>query len=275
MATTSEALAIAIRHHQGGRLQAAEQIYRQILAAEPEHADALHLLGVIAHQTGRHAVAVDCIRRAIGLKGDAAVFHLNLGNALKDQGQPDEAVACCRRALELKPDYAEAHNNLGVTFIDILVDLTLHTAHNRLLVFARQPAPVQVTFAGYPCTTGLTTVDYRRIDIGLDTVPYNGHTTSLDAFWVGVPVVTLTGPTVVGRAGSSQLRNLGLPELIASSPEQYVEVAAELARDLPRLGHLRATLRRRMQSSPLMDAPQFARNIEAAYRAMWRRWCAR
>ena len=75
---------------------------------------------------------------------------------------------------------------------------------------------------------------YHGIDIGLDTVPYNGHTTSLDSFWMGVPVVTLVGPTVVGRAGLCQLMNLGLPELIASSPEQYVRIAAELAEDLPR-----------------------------------------
>ena len=114
---------------------------------------------------------------------------------------------------------------------------------------------------------------YHGIDIGLDTVPYNGHTTSLDSFWMGVPVVTLVGPTVVGRAGLCQLMNLGLPELIASSPEQYVRIAAELAHDLPRLSKLRATLRERMQASPLMDAPRFARNIEAAYREMWRRWC--
>ena len=116
---------------------------------------------------------------------------------------------------------------------------------------------------------------YHGIDIGLDTVPYNGHTTSLDSFWMGVPVVTLVGPTVVGRAGLCQLMNLGLPELIASSPEQYVRIAAELAQDLPRLSELRATLRERMQASPLMDAPRFARNIEAAYREMWRRWCVR
>ena len=69
MATISEALAIAIQHHQAGRLQAAEQIYRQILAVEPNQADALHLLGVIAHQVGKHEVAVEYIRRAIGLKG--------------------------------------------------------------------------------------------------------------------------------------------------------------------------------------------------------------
>ena len=69
MATISEALAIAIQHHQAGRLQAAEQIYRQILAVEPNHADAIHLLGVIAHQVGKHEVAVEYIGRAIGLKG--------------------------------------------------------------------------------------------------------------------------------------------------------------------------------------------------------------
>jgi predicted O-linked N-acetylglucosamine transferase (SPINDLY family) len=116
---------------------------------------------------------------------------------------------------------------------------------------------------------------YQDIDIGLDTVPYNGHTTSLDCFWMGVSVVTLSGPTVVGRAGLCQLMNLGLPDLVAADPEQYVQIAAELARDLPRLGDLRATLRDRMRASPLMNAPRFARNIESAYREMWRRWCVR
>jgi protein O-GlcNAc transferase len=115
---------------------------------------------------------------------------------------------------------------------------------------------------------------YCRIDIGLDTLPYNGHTTSLDAFWMGVPVVTLVGQTVVGRAGLSQLTNLGLPELIAKKREKYVEIVADLAADLPRLSQLRAGLRQRMRQSPLMDGPRFARNVEAAYRQMWRRWCA-
>jgi predicted O-linked N-acetylglucosamine transferase (SPINDLY family) len=281
--------------------------------------------------------------------------------------------------------------------IDVLVDLTLHTASNRLAVFARKPAPVQATFAGYPGSTGLDTIDYRltdpyldppglddayysersfhlpdtfwcydpltdepavhvppclekgfvtfgclnnfckvneqvlrlwaqviksvprsrlmilcpdgshrqllldmlqgeginpdrielivrcprlqylelyhRIDVGLDTFPYNGHTTGLDSYWMGVPVITLVGQTVVGRAGLSQLTNLGLPELIAQTPQQYVQIATDLARDLPRLAELRRTLRPRMQASPLMAAPRFARNIEAAYRQMWRNWC--
>jgi predicted O-linked N-acetylglucosamine transferase (SPINDLY family) len=584
MATISEALAIAIRHHQAGRLAAAEQIYRRILQAEPNHAHAWHLLGVLASQAGRHEVAVEYIQRAIGLNATEAVFHNNLGgayralrrpaeavaccrralklnpdfadahnnlgNALKEQGKPDQAVACCRRALELKPDFAEAHVNLanalkdqgkldeavvccrralelkpdyaqahsnlvytqlfcpgydartlyeelrrwnrqhaeplrkfiephlndrtpgrrlrvgyvspdfrshpesfftvpllsahdhqkfeifcyadvvcpdGITArlrgyadawrnitgladeqaaqvvrqdgIDILVDLTMHMARSRLLVFARKPAPVQVCWLAYQGTTGLSTVDYRLtdphvdppglydgcyaeesvrlpdafwcydplagepavnalpaldegritfgsfnnfskvnasvlrlwarvlkavdrsrlmllaaegshrqgtldlleqedvepdrvtfaaprprpqylelyhgIDIGLDTFPYTGQTTSLDAFWMGVPLITLVGQTAVARAGMSLLRNLDLPELIARTPEQFVNIAVELASDLPRLANLRATLRDRLQRSPLMDAPRFARNVEAAYRDMWRRWCAK
>ncbi|MGD1278117.1 MAG: tetratricopeptide repeat protein [Tepidisphaeraceae bacterium] len=115
---------------------------------------------------------------------------------------------------------------------------------------------------------------YHRIDLGLDTFPYNGHTTSLDSLWMGVPVVTLPGRTVVSRAGYSQASNLGLAEqLVAQSPEQFVEIAAHLAADLPRLSQLRAGLRERMQRSPLMDAGRFARNMESAYRQMWRRWC--
>jgi predicted O-linked N-acetylglucosamine transferase (SPINDLY family) len=283
--------------------------------------------------------------------------------------------------------------------IDILVDTTLHMDGNRLLVFARRPAPVQVTFAGYPGSTGLETMDYRltdvhldppglhdaayvesswrlpdtfwcydplgidvavselparargyvtfgcfnnfsklndrvlslwarvlaalpgsrllllahegshrqhacdvlsdrgvepdrvefasyrprerylelfrQIDLSLDTLPYNGHTTSLDSLFMGVPVVTLVGGTVVGRASASQLTNLRLQELIARTPDEYVAVAGALAEDLPRLDALRSSLRQRMQRSALMDAPRFARGVEAAYRQMWRRCCAR
>jgi len=651
MATISEALAIAIQHHQAGRLQTAEEIYRRILAVEPNHAAACNCLAATVREQGKLDEAIACWRRALELKPDFAEAHNNLGvafkekgrwddavacyrralelkpnfveahnnlgvalkvqgkpeeaaaccrravelrpeahephnnlgNALKDQGRLDEAVACYRRALELMPNYAEAHNNLGVALreqkrldeaiasyrralelkpdyakahnnlgvalkdqgaldeaiacyrraldvrpdlaeahsnllyaqlfcpgydaqalyeehrrwderhamslaefirphpnnrsphrrlrigyvspdfrdhcqslftvplfsrhdhesfeivgycdvarpdgtterlrsyadlwrniagqgheqvaewirrdgIDILVDLTMHMARNRLPVFARKPAPVQVCWLAYPGTTGVSTIDYRLtdpyldtpglfdnfysersirlpdsfwcydplddkpavnalpaaangyvsfgclnnfckvnllvlktwarvlqavdrsrltiladegtqrrrtldllaaeglgrdrvtfvahrprpryleyyrdIDIGLDTVPYNGHTTSLDCYWMGVPVVTLVGPTVVGRAGFCQLMNLGLPELIARSEEHYVRIAAELAQDLSRLGELRRTLRDRLQASPLMDAPRFARNIEAAYQEMWGRWCA-
>ncbi len=281
--------------------------------------------------------------------------------------------------------------------IDILIDLKLHTAGNRLLVFARKPAPVQVSWLGYPGSTGLATIDYHvtdpyldppgrldassgeeslrlpdtfwcygplndqhmisalparksgaitfgclnnfckvndgclalwarvleavqgsrlvlraphglardnvlarlgqqgiaasridfvawqsrheylnlhhKIDLGLDPLPYNGHTTSLDAFWMGVPVLTMPGKTMVGRAGWSQLCNLDLKELAAETPEQYIAIAAQLAEDLPRLEELRRTLRQRMMQSPLMDANRFARNMESAYRQIWGRWC--
>ncbi|MGA2232009.1 MAG: tetratricopeptide repeat protein [Tepidisphaeraceae bacterium] len=283
--------------------------------------------------------------------------------------------------------------------IDILVDLKLHSCDNRLLVFAKKPAPVQVTWLGYPGTTGLKTIDYRlsdpyldptgmdesiysertvrlpetfwcydpldgrkvpvnslpaleagyvtfgclnyfgkindgtldlwatilrqvdnsrllllaaqgshrqrtldrlagkgidparikfvnfrphteylglyhRIDVGLDSFPYNGHTTSLDSFWMGVPVITLVGLTAVARAGWCLLSNLGLGELAATSPEQFVRIAVDLANDLPRLKSLRSVLRSRIEASPLMDAQRFAGNIESAYRRMWRDWCA-
>ena len=118
MATTSEAWAIAVQHHQAGRLQAAERICRQILVVEPNHADAWHLSGVINAQTGNHRVAVEYIRRALTVKPDWAEAHYNLGNALKEQGKLDEAVACYRRALELMPDLAKAHNNLGIALND-------------------------------------------------------------------------------------------------------------------------------------------------------------
>jgi predicted O-linked N-acetylglucosamine transferase (SPINDLY family) len=114
---------------------------------------------------------------------------------------------------------------------------------------------------------------YHGIDLVLDTFPYNGHSTSLDALWMGVPVVSLVGEHPVSRAGLSQMSNLGLPDLVTSSPDEYVRISVELARDLPRLAKFRRTLRLRMQGSPLMDAPHFARSIEAAYRRMWQRWC--
>jgi predicted O-linked N-acetylglucosamine transferase (SPINDLY family) len=114
---------------------------------------------------------------------------------------------------------------------------------------------------------------YRGVDLGLDSFPYNGHTTSLDSLWMGVPVVTLMGERAVSRAGWSQLSNLGLAELAARTPEQFVEIAVGLARDIPKLENLRRTLRGLMERSPLMDAAGFAESIEGAYREMWRRWC--
>jgi predicted O-linked N-acetylglucosamine transferase (SPINDLY family) len=107
---------------------------------------------------------------------------------------------------------------------------------------------------------------YQRIDLCLDTLPYNGHTTSLDAYWMGVPVITRVGSTVVGRAGWSQLNNLNLPELAAFDDAQFVHKAVELATNLAALGKLRDSLRERMLRSPLMDAAAFAAAMESVYR---------
>jgi predicted O-linked N-acetylglucosamine transferase (SPINDLY family) len=277
--------------------------------------------------------------------------------------------------------------------IDVLIDLAMHMSFNRLITFARKPAPVQVAWLAYPGGTGLDTMDYRitdaymdppeletpyyreesirladcwacysslsdllpapkrqdgpirfgsinnpckinepllrlwarllrevpdarlliqsmyeghrakirstfqsmgiaperlefvgrklraeylriydAVDIGLDPLPYNGITTTCDALWMGVPVVTLAGHTASGRAGVSILSTIGLPELVARTEDEFIRIAAGLAGDRARLADLRSTLRQRTTQSPLMDAPGFARKMEAAYREMWQRW---
>jgi predicted O-linked N-acetylglucosamine transferase (SPINDLY family) len=112
---------------------------------------------------------------------------------------------------------------------------------------------------------------YREIDIALDTYPYHGTTTTCEALWMGVPVVTLAGPTHVSRVGASLLSAAGLPELVARTPEEYVRKAAELARDANRLGTLRAGLRDRLRASALLDAAGFTRALEAAFETLARR----
>jgi len=494
-----------------GQIDPAIAAYRQALALKPTYPEAHSSLGVALKDRGNTEEAIAAYHQALALDSNFAEAHNNLGGALKSRGQLDEAIAAYRQAIAVKPTYAEAHSNLVFTLhyhpgydaaaiaqehrrwnqqhaeplkqyiqphtndrnpdrrlrigyvsadfrahasacflvpllehhdlqqvelfcyaqvvesadmtrrfqrlaawrstvglsdeqaaqqiradgIDILVDLKLHTEHNRLLVFARKPAPVQATWLGFPGSTGLTAIDYRlsdpyldppgmdesvyseqtlrlpdcfwcydpldgrdipvnalpalaagkvtfgclnnfckindallslwaqvlqkvpgsrllllagdgdhrqrtigrlaqegidptrvefaprqsrrgylqlyhRIDLGLDSFPYNGHTTSLDSFWMGVPVVTRIGSTAVSRAGWCQLSNLGLPDLAGQTSEQFVQIAVQLASNLPRLQQLRTTLRPRMEASPLMDAPRFARNIEAAYRQMWR-----
>jgi predicted O-linked N-acetylglucosamine transferase (SPINDLY family) len=114
---------------------------------------------------------------------------------------------------------------------------------------------------------------YQQMDIALDTYPYHGTTTTCEALWMGVPVVTLAGDRHVSRVGVSLLSNVGLQELIASNPAQCIQIAVDLANDPTRLDQLRASLRQRMLASPLMDVPVFARGVEAAFRQMWMSWC--
>jgi predicted O-linked N-acetylglucosamine transferase (SPINDLY family) len=132
---------------------------------------------------------------------------------------------------------------------------------DRIAFVERQPRPAYLS-------------EYQRIDLCLDTLPYNGHTTSLDAFWMGVPVLTQIGRTVVGRAGLSQLMNLQLPDFAAENEEQFFTLGQRWAKDLPALTEIRRTLRERVPSSPLMDGQKFARRLESAFRQMWRQWIA-
>ncbi|HEX5242051.1 MAG TPA: tetratricopeptide repeat protein [Tepidisphaeraceae bacterium] len=114
---------------------------------------------------------------------------------------------------------------------------------------------------------------YNQIDISLDSFPYAGGTTTCDSLWMGVPVVSLAGQTGCSRGGLSILSNVGLPELVASSISQYVDIAVQLSLNPARIAELRSTLRQRMMASPLMDGVRFARGVEDAFRAMWSEWC--
>jgi protein O-GlcNAc transferase len=285
--------------------------------------------------------------------------------------------------------------------IDILVDLAGHTGNHRLAVFEYKPAPIQITYLGYPSTTGLAQMDYRltddwadpasegdrgyteelirlpqgflcyqpakdapevsalpalqkgyvtlgsfnnlakitpavvacwvailkvvptaqlllknhsfrddqtqkhylqafvaqgiepqrvqfvgyvephehlgfynQIDLGLDTFPYNGTTTTCEALWMGVPIVVLAGQNHAGRVGVSLLSSLGLRDLVAENPENYVAKVAKLAHDLGQFSEMRTSLRQRMASSTLCNAPQFVGELEGVYRQVWQRWCS-
>ncbi len=578
----------AVKLHKAGHSHEALQIYRKILAVQPDQVDALNLSGVANLELSHFGEAVKLLQAAVRLQPRYAEAHNNLGNALQAAGRLDEAAAAYRRATGIKPDYAEAHYNLGILLqkssdiagamaayrravesnpsfakaynslaamlrefgeldeaieayknvltlkpsfsgahsnlilamnlhsrfaaedilaesrhwdeihalphavrarphantrdperrlrvgyvspdfwchsvsyfvepllanhdrnavevfcyaevarpdevtarlqtladgwrstvglsdaevadriredrIDILVDLAGHTPNNRLLAFAGRPAPVQVSWLGYGATTGMTAMDYRlsdavvdpvdeggvsysetlirlphaffcyspptaapdvapppahsngyvtfgtfnnstkvgpgavevwaqvlretpgsrllmksdqfrdealrrkfldaflshgidgeriefmpkipamsghlrahgRLDIALDPFPYNGGTTSLEAAWMGVPMIALRGDRFFSRMGASILAQLGLTDLVAETAEDYVERAVALARNTEHLAGLRWQLRPRMLASPLCDAQTFARDIEAAYRDMWRRWCGK
>jgi protein O-GlcNAc transferase len=114
---------------------------------------------------------------------------------------------------------------------------------------------------------------YADIDIALDPFPFTGSTTTFEALWMGVPVVTLLGDAMAGRWSASMLQALKLDELIAQDTAAYVRIASALAQDRTRLTSLRAALRDRLRASPLTDGPRRARQMERVYRSLWRRWC--
>ncbi len=115
---------------------------------------------------------------------------------------------------------------------------------------------------------------YRGIDIALDPLIANGGTTSCEALWMGVPVLTCAGRRMFSRVGECYLENIGLPDLITRSVEEFVALGVALAGDPARIARLRQGLRERVAASPLMDAPRYVRHLERAYRLVWQRWCA-
>ncbi len=648
--SSAQQMEVAVQLHRAGNLKEADVIYSRVLAQNPDHANALHLSGVIAHQSGESRKAVDLIEQAVRLAPSVPMFfynlgaaynaiaeyekavenyqkalsidpnyaevYTNLGNTRKNQGKTDEAIACHRKAIELKPDFADAYNNLGAVYnhlhryddalvcfrktleinpnsveafhnigdihreqyqlseaeawyrkaieikpdhpyvqnnlgvtlqnegriveavscydvslqakpdyagahsnrllalnydhnesrdavfkahlewdrrhgsgttpipsapavrrnsngkihigylspdfkkhsvsyfiepilqchdaarfeitcysdtsypdavtrrlkalgwqwwdcygvsdrqllsqiqadgVQILVDLAGHTSSNRMPMLAQKPAPVQVSYIGYPNTTGLKAMDYRitdaaadppgltdhwyteklirlpgsflcylppanlpevsdlpvlkndgitfasfnnrakitdqviqtwsailklkpdsrlivksqaltdmnvrqrltqqfadcgieaqrleiygflpfdqhfelyqRVDLALDTFPYNGTTTTCEALWMGVPVLALEGDHHVSRVGVSLLGSIGLDAFIARSVEDYIHKAVCLSEDVSLLSQTRSMLRKMMRDSPLMNARSLTRSLESAYETMWR-----
>ncbi|OGA37766.1 MAG: hypothetical protein A3G24_03630 [Betaproteobacteria bacterium RIFCSPLOWO2_12_FULL_62_13] len=114
---------------------------------------------------------------------------------------------------------------------------------------------------------------FNAVDLALDPAPYSGCTTTCDTLWMGVPVITVPGTLPASRTTASILSTVGLKEWIASTPEAYVQMAVERASDEATLAELLGSLRQRMRESPLMDELGFARDIENAFRQMWRAWC--
>ncbi|MBT7943119.1 MAG: tetratricopeptide repeat protein [Alphaproteobacteria bacterium] len=131
----------------------------------------------------------------------------------------------------------------------------------------------RIAFETLPDTFTEHLARYGDVDIALDPFPFNGATTTFQALWMGVPVVSLKGETFIQRAAGSMLHHVGLSELAVDTPDAYVACAKELADNPDRLKTLRADLRQRVAASPLCNAPAYARNVEAAYREMWRKWC--
>jgi predicted O-linked N-acetylglucosamine transferase (SPINDLY family) len=132
--------------------------------------------------------------------------------------------------------------------------------------------PERISFRGWLPRAELLAA-YNEADIALDTLPYNGGLTTCEAMWMGVPVVTCPGETFASRHGLAHLTAAGVPETIACNANDYVATAVALASDLPRLASLRATLRTRMETSPLCDGPRFAAHFAHLLRSVWQKWC--
>ena len=179
----------------------------------------------------------------------------------------DQVVACWARALQAVPDarlYLKT-KNLGAPDVreKLVARFVRFGIAPERLILEDQFASHEEHFRAY-----------RQVDIALDPFPYPGITTSVEALWMGVPVLSMKGQRFISHQGETILNNLGLPEWVAADEDDYVAKAAAFAGDIQALAALRAGLRERLLTSPLCDAPRFSRNLEAAFRGMWRKWCA-
>lgn len=137
---------------------------------------------------------------------------------------------------------------------------------------ARGVADERITFRG-PSSHEAMLLEYGGVDIALDTFPYNGGATTCDALWMGVPVITLAGETMIARQGASLLSAAGHPEWITRNPDEYVAIASDVASDVQRLADVRAALRPQLSVSPLCDGAGFAGDLLDLLRGAWQRWC--
>ncbi len=145
-------------------------------------------------------------------------------------------------------------------------------ANLRRAAEARGVDPSRLIFAPRLATGADHLARHRLAGLFLDTLPYNAHTTTSDALWAGLPVVTCQGGSFVGRVASSLLTAVGLPEMVTTTLADYEALAGTLAHDPARLDAVRAKLARNRDTAPLFDSPRFTRHLEAAYTTMWERW---
>jgi predicted O-linked N-acetylglucosamine transferase (SPINDLY family) len=177
----------------------------------------------------------------------------------------DQAVACWAKAMARVPNSRLVLKGRG------LDDAGLRD--NFLEKFAAQGITAnRLDLIGYSHNKISHLQAIGAVDLVLDTFPYSGATTTCEALWMGVPVVTISGDRYVARMSTGILSCIGLEELVATDADDYVDRAVALAADPDRLRDLRQSLRGRMAASPLCDAAGFAADMEQAIRAMWSEW---
>jgi predicted O-linked N-acetylglucosamine transferase (SPINDLY family) len=185
----------------------------------------------------------------------------------------------CKITPEVLGCWASIMMAVPGSHLRLLNDPGTHRARTLELMSQNGIAPERIHFFDYESPSpnirqGELLKRYHQVDIALDSFPYNGMTTTMDALWMGVPVISVSGPKSIGRAGLSILSNLGHAEFSTQSVEAYVRKAIETAMNIPRLVEVRRDLRSRMVASPICDAEKLTRDVEAAYRKMWQKWCA-